>query len=223
MSEDLDKKLMDKIDRKLLAKSKRGKLSDGFDKNKVVNEVLDRSTVMTLYKMITSHIISYVNGVVSAGKESLVFWAVNESGKDVALKIYLVSTTSFKKRLQYIQGDPRFSKIKGGTKNLVYAWAKKEFRNLSQCYENNLPVPNPIYISNNVLAMEFIGTEGRSASRLVESEVDEEDYKSCVDILKQLYKKAKLIHGDFSEYNIFKTENGLVVFDMGSAVDIRHP
>ncbi|MGQ0795496.1 MAG: RIO1 family regulatory kinase/ATPase domain-containing protein, partial [Nitrosopumilaceae archaeon] len=26
----------------------------------------------------------------------------------------------------------------------------------------------------------------------------------------------------FSEYNIFKTRDGLVVFDLGSAVDIRH-
>jgi RIO kinase 1 len=38
-----------------------------------------------------------------------------------------------------------------------------------------------------------------------------------------LFKKAKLVHGDFSEYNIFKTENGLVLFDLGSAVDLEHP
>ena len=25
------------------------------------------------------------------------------------------------------------------------------------------------------------------------------------------------------EYNIFKTENGLLLFDLGSAVDLRHP
>ena len=45
--------------------------------------------------------------------------------KDVALKIYLVSTSNFKKREPYILGDPRFSKLKKGTKNLVYLWAKK--------------------------------------------------------------------------------------------------
>ena len=38
-----------------------------------------------------------------------------------------------------------------------------------------------------------------------------------------MYRKAKLVHGDYSEYNIFKTQNGLVVFDLGSAVDLRHP
>ena len=39
-----------------------------------------------------------------------------------------------------------------------------------------------------------------------------------------MYHKARLVHGDFSEYNIFKTEDGsLVVFDLGSGVDLRHP
>jgi RIO kinase 1 len=38
-----------------------------------------------------------------------------------------------------------------------------------------------------------------------------------------LYNKAKLVHGDFSEYNIFKTDKGLILFDLGSAVDLNHP
>ena len=65
-----------KIDNKLISKSKKRKLPDGFKKGKVVNEVLDKPTVMTLYKMITDHVIAYVNGSVSAGKESVVFWGV---------------------------------------------------------------------------------------------------------------------------------------------------
>jgi RIO kinase 1 len=42
-------------------------------------------------------------------------------------------------------------------------------------------------------------------------------------LIRKLYKEAKLVHGDFSEYNIFKTEKGLVLFDLGSAVDLKHP
>ncbi|HEU03924.1 MAG TPA: serine protein kinase RIO, partial [Nitrosopumilus sp.] len=130
MADDIDKKLESRINSKLISKAKRGKILDGFKKNKVVNEVLDKTTMMTMYDMIKSHIISYVNGVVKAGKESVVFWAVDENQNDVALKVYLVSTTNFKKRAQYILGDPRFSKIKKGTRNLVYLWARKEFTNL---------------------------------------------------------------------------------------------
>ncbi len=223
MTDILSKKLESKIDNKLISKSKRKHLEDGFKKGKVVNEVLDKPTVMTLYKMITDHVIAYVNGSVSAGKESVIFWGVDENDVSVALKIYLVSTSNFKKREPYITGDPRFSNLKKGTKNLVYLWAKKEFRNLSQCHDAGIPVPKPLYVTNNVLAMEFVGKDGTPCKSLLNSEMDEDDYNQAISIIKDLYHKAKLVHGDYSEYNIFKTENGLVVFDMGSAVDLRHP
>ena len=223
MTDTISKKLESKIDNKLISKSKRSPLEDGFKKGKVVNEVLDKPTVMTLYKMITDHIIAYVNGSISAGKESVLFWGVDENNVNVALKIYLVSTSNFKKREPYITGDPRFSHLKKGTKNLVYLWARKEFRNLSQCHDAGIPVPKPIYVSNNVLAMEFIGENGAPCKSLLVSEVDENDYNQAISIIKDLYHKAKLVHGDFSEYNIFKTDKGLVVFDLGSAVDLRHP
>jgi Serine/threonine protein kinase involved in cell cycle control len=71
--------------------------------------------------------------------------------------------------------------------------------------------------------MEFIGDGGAPAKQLLTSEVDANDYAQAISILGDLYKKAKLVHGDFSEYNIFKTEKGLVVFDLGSGVDLRHP
>ena len=223
MSDEISRKLESKIDKKLISKSKRKHLEDGFKKGKVVNEVLDKPTVMTLYKMIKDHIIAYVNGAVSAGKESVLFWGVDENNVDVALKIYLVSTASFKKREAYIRGDPRFTNVKKGTKNLVYLWAKKEFRNLSQCFDAGIPVPKPLYVTNNVLAMSFVGQNGAPAKLLLESEVDENDYTQAISIIKDIYHKAKLVHGDYSEYNIFKTEDGLVVFDMGSAVDLNHP
>jgi len=223
MTDIISKKLESKIDNKLNSKRKRKQLDDGFKKGKVINEVLDKPTVMTLYKMITDHIIAYVNGSVSAGKESVLFWGVNEKDESVALKIYLVSTSNFKKREPYILGDPRFSHVKKGTKNMVYLWAKKEFRNLTQCYDAGIPVPRPLHITNNVLAMDFVGENGAPAKQLLNSEVDENDYTQAISILSALYQKAKLVHGDFSEYNIFKTKNGLVVFDLGSAVDLRHP
>ena len=223
MTDSLSKKLESKIDKKLTSKSKRRNLQDGFKKGKVVNEVLDKPTVMTLYKMITDHIIAYVNGSVSAGKESVLFWGVDDNNNDVALKVYLVSTSNFKKRERYILGDPRFSNLKKGTKNLIYLWAKKEFRNLSQCYDAGIPVPKPIHVANNVLAMEFIGQDGTPGRTLLESQVNESDYLRIVSIIQDLYCKANLVHGDLSEYNIFKIKNDLVLFDLGSAVDTRHP
>ena len=223
MIDELSKKLESKLDKKLISKYKRKQLDDGFKKGKVINEVLDKPTVMTLYNMRRDHIIAYVNGPVSAGKESVLFWAVNEKNEDIALKIYLVSTSNFKNREPYILGDPRFSNLKKGTKNMVYLWAKKEFRNLTQCFEAGIPVPSPLYVTKNVLAMNFIGNTGIPSKSLLESTVNEADYKESISLINDIYCKANLVHGDFSEYNIFKTKNGLVVFDLGSAVDRRHP
>ena len=116
------------VDNKL--KQKKRLLPDGFKKNKTVNEVLDKPTILTLHGMIKDKIISYVNGVVRAGKESVVFWAVSPDKHNIAMKVYLTSTSSFKKRSPYIVGDPRFTRIRKNTKSMVYLWAKKEYKNL---------------------------------------------------------------------------------------------
>ncbi|HET6518177.1 MAG TPA: RIO1 family regulatory kinase/ATPase [Nitrosopumilaceae archaeon] len=223
LDDEISKKLESKINNKLISKAKRGKILDGFKSNKVINEVLDKTTMMTMYDMINSHIISFVNGVVKAGKESVLFWAKDDDQNDIALKVYLVTTSNFKKRAPYILGDPRFSKIKKGTRNIVNLWAQKEFTNLSLCNKAKIPVVKPIHVSKNVLALEFVGKNGTPEKTLLESQVDYKDYKMAITILSKLYKDAQLVHGDFSEYNIFKTKNGLILFDLASAVDIRHP
>ena len=223
LSDALEDDLESFIDKKLISKSRRKTHTDGFKKNKVINEVLDKSTIMTLYNMIRKHIVSYINGIVRAGKESVIFWAVDENERDIALKVYLVTTSNFKRRAPYILGDPRFSRVKKGTRNLIDLWAKKEYRNLKKCFHSGIPVVKAIHVTKNILAMEFVGENGVPAKTLIESEVDKKDYDSAILIIKNLYKDAKLVHCDFSEFNIFKTDKGLILFDLGSAVDLRHP
>jgi len=105
---------------------------------------------------------------------------------------------------------------------MVELWAKKEFRNLNQCVKVGIPAVKPISLIKNVLALEFVGKGGESAPTLVETEVTYDDYKQSISIISDLYTRAKLVHADFSEYNVFKTEKGLIVLDFGSSVDIRH-
>ena len=66
-------------------------------------------------------------------------------------------------------------------------------------------------------------TENPKQTLLLESEVDENDYHQSISLISDLFTKANLVHGDFSEYNIFKTASGLKLFDLGSAVDTTHP
>jgi RIO kinase 1 len=224
LSDALHKKLEKKIEDRLGEKDREKKSQkDGFNQNKVIDDVFDKSTVMTLSSLINSGVISYVNGGVGSGKESKTYWAVDRSGKDIALKIYLVSTSNFKKRRPYLLGDPRFTQIKKGTRNLVELWAQKEYGNLIQCYNCGIPCVRPISVSKNVLVMDFVGKNGVPSPVLVETEVDYDEYQGVITIISDLYTKAKIVHADLSEYNIFKTDSGLIVFDFGSAVDTKHP
>ncbi|MGI0007745.1 MAG: serine protein kinase RIO [Nitrosotalea sp.] len=220
----LQEKLAKKMNLRLVGMARARKTEKGiFDKDKVLEAVFDKSTVMLLSRMINNGIISYVNGAVGAGKESQMYWAVDPSGQDLAVKIYLVTTSNFKKRYPYLVGDPRFTKIKKGTRSLVELWAKKEFRNLSKSFNVGISCPEPITVMKNILVMKFVGSNGVPSTTLVESEVDYTDYEKTIEIISDLYQKAELVHADLSEYNIFKTETGPMVFDFGSAVDIRHP
>ena len=223
MSDRIEEKFESRINLELSKKQRSKSLDDGFKKNKVINEVLDKPTIFELYGLIKSNIISYVNGVVKSGKESVVFWAVDQNQSNLALKIYLVTTSNFKKRTKYLIGDPRFSRVKKGTKNIVYLWAKKEFQNILKCYNSGISVVTPIHVSKNILVMKFVGSDGKPEKTLLESDVDENDYYQCIQIITDLFKKAKLVHADFSEFNVFKTNSGLKLFDLGSAIDLNHP
>ena len=223
MSDRIEEKLESKINLELVKKQRSKSLDDGFKKNKVINEVLDKTTIFELYALIKSNIISYVNGAVKSGKESVVFWAVDQNQSNLALKIYLVTTSNFKKRTKYLIGDPRFSRVKKGTKNIVYLWAYKEFQNILKCYNSGISVVTPIHVSKNILVMEFVGNNGNPEKTLLESDVDENDYHQSIQLITDLFTKEKLVHADFSEYNIFKTKNCLKLFDLGSAIDLSHP
>lgn len=190
---------------------------------KVLEEVFDRPTLLTLHDLMNSKIFKYLNGVVSSGKEARVYWGIRDYNTDVAVKIYLTVSSDFRRRLQYIVGDPRFKRVKKGIQNIVNIWARKEYRNLMKVSEAGIKCPAPIAVKRNVLVMEFIGAKGKSAATLNEVKVGRKDYEKTLLIINKLYSKAQLVHSDLSEYNIFKFNRQLVVFDFGSAVDISHP
>jgi len=207
-------------------KGKEEKRRKDEDLLKTVEEVFDKFTLEALYKLINRKVIDLLHGVVDTGKESRVYWAKSPKGEDLAVKIFLTSTREFKKTvLQYIEGDPRFKKIRKATRPLIYAWALKEFKNLEKAYEVGVSVPRPIAVYRNVIVMSFIGDNGVPAPLLKDVELD--DYEGMlykvVDNLKLLYCKAKIIHADMSEYNIMIWRDKPVFFDFGQAVLASHP
>lgn len=193
----------------------------------VLEEVFDRSTLMTIYDFLNKGTIDQIFGAVKAGKESKLYWGKDKNGNPLAIKIFLTISAEFKRggMMPYIEGDPRFAHVKRDTRSLVYAWAQKEFRNLRQASAAVVRVPKPIDVSHNVLIMEFIGKDGVSAPLLRETALKNPQrvYDRVLENVKKLYQKAKIVHGDLSEYNIMIWKNQPVIFDVSQAVALEHP
>lgn len=194
-----------------------------------VEEVFDYKTVLTIYDLINSKCITQIKGVISAGKESRVYWGKGSKGEDLAIKIYLTSTAEFRKGiLKYIIGDPRFEGVKiSTTKKLMNVWARKEFSNLKKMWEAGVRVPKPYCVKNNILVMEFIGYEGRRAPLLKEIELSESEaikiFNDIIENVRIMYQEAMLVHADLSEYNVMLFNGNVVLIDVSQAVHLSHP
>ena len=193
------------------------------DQRKVLEEVFDQSTLLAIEELRARKDLIELYGVVNAGKEARVYYGEDVDVKPVAVKIYLTSASDFRKRLGYIAGDRRFGKLPSGSRETIYLWVRKEFKNLQLADTAGVRVPRPLVFLKNILIMEYVGTPPEPAPTFAETEVDDSDYDWTFDAIEKLWKKAKLVHADLSEFNVFKTEKEPILFDMGSAVLSSHP
>jgi len=199
---------------------------DFSNERATLEEVFDQATLMVIYQLLNSGVLYEVHGVVNAGKEARIYWGKNKEGKDLAVKIYLTASAEFKKgMLKYIEGDYRFKGVKRDTRSLIFTWAQKEFRNLEQASRAKVRVPKPIAVKNNVVVMEFIGKDGVNAASLKEQAPSDpaKVYAVLLTFVERLYRKAELVHGDLSEYNIMMWKGKPVIFDVAQAVPTSHP
>ncbi|MFQ6095527.1 MAG: serine protein kinase RIO [Candidatus Bathyarchaeia archaeon] len=226
--EEINRAKTKRVEHKLRIVERRDRMlrKDRSLERSVLEEVFDRSTLMTVYELMNKGEIEEIFGAAKAGKESRVYWGTNPNGDEIAIKIYLTVSAEFKRgMLPYIMGDPRFKNIKRDTRSMVYAWAQKEFRNLMAAYGAGVRVPKPIAVRNNVLIMEFIGKDGISAPLMKEAKLrsSKKVFKRLLADVEKLYREAKLVHGDLSEYNVMMWKGEPVIFDLSQAVPLEHP
>jgi len=224
----MSRKVREKLEHREKTIEKRDKMleHDFSSERAALEEVFDQSTLLVIYHFLSKGVINEVHGVVSAGKEARVYWGRNKEGKELAVKIYLTASAEFRKgMLKYIEGDKRFKGVRRDTRSLIFAWAQKEFRNLQQAERAKVRVPKPIAVEKNVLVMEFIGKDGVSAPSMKEQPPTkpEKAYNLLLTYLERLYRKAELVHGDLSEYNIMMWKGKPVIFDVSQAVPTSHP
>lgn len=223
-----------------------GALLPSMDQNyrKTYDEVFNDSTLKTVYRLFQRKVLDTLEYPISTGKEANVFLGKQIAGDgggtdetttiDVAVKIFRESTTTFRKVLPYIEGDPRFKHIVKGRRGLVSIWAKKEYKNLKRLENAGVRVPSPLAIDRNILIMEFIGTKLRPAPTLRQWYIENRGHEKLKDrmtrfytevtnIMKKIHTDAGLVHADLSEFNILIHRGHPVIIDAGQAVVHSHP
>jgi RIO kinase 1 len=190
---------------------------------KTESEVFDREALLDLSKLMKKGILRCVDYPISTGKEANVFRATTPDGTYVAVKIYKNETAPFFRKIEYLEGDPRFERIKRNDRDIVRAFARKEFKNLEICQKLGIHAPRPFYLINRVLVMSFLG-EGElpyPTMNMVGPLHGEKDLDSILEAVKMMYK-ASLVHADLSEYNIMIGDVPYLI-DFGQGVILRHP
>jgi RIO kinase 1 len=225
---ELDNKINSSIDdlEKKNIDNKRIKKIDQSKKRATINSVFDERTIFQLNKLLVNGPLDRIKGIISAGKEANVYLAYNRKDKEVAIKIYKIDSNTSRWMRNYIIGDPRFKKIPHNISKIIFLWASKEYKNLKRAFNAGLRVPEPLHIKNNILIMDYIGFGPIPAPKLkdIKNPKDAKNlFEDILGFIKNLYQKAKLVHGDLSEFNILYHNQKAVVIDISQAVSIQHP
>jgi len=174
---------------------------------------------------------SSAGGSVSSASSNIATFAplLSADITEYAIKIYKTSILVFKDRDKYVSGEHRWRKgyCKSNPRKMVKVWAEKEMRNYRRINAAGIKCPAPVLLKGHVLIMEFLGKGGWPSPRIRDAGLSEkrlrEAYVQTIVIMRRMYQRCKLVHGDLSEYNLLWHENEVYVIDVSQSVETDHP
>lgn len=180
--------------------------------------VFDEFTLGVLENLKRRKYFDELSSAIKTGKEGDVYLA-KKGDSFRAIKLYRMTSANFKKISSYIQRDFRFKNIKGNLRKVILVWSEKEFRNLTLCHKANMNVPFPFKQLNNVIIMDYIDGGMLKDIHLTNPE---QFFEMLLEQMYLMRHKAKLIHGDLSEFNIMVKDQIPVIIDLGQAMTIKN-
>jgi RIO kinase 2 len=167
--------------------------------------------ILAISAFVRRNTINSLGGLVGVGKESVVIAAMGSSNMPLAIKFHREGRTAFKQVKR-----KREHLVDLHNTNWLYASslaARHESEVLKDLYPA-VSVPEPFDQNRHAIVMSIV--EGHELSR-----VKIEDPGWYLDrIVEQLalaYKHG-YVHGDFSEYNVMVSEDGVTIIDWPQAV-----
>lgn len=193
--------------------------------------MIDFSKLLTEYSKKNYHLLNPRE--VKSGKEATLY-LVTWNNKDVALKVYAnPEHRSFQTMSNYIAGkyhrNPSerkavLKKAKYGRRLIHRSWVQREFHMLQKVRQAGATVPEVYECSENSILMEFIGSDGQAAPRLIDITLTKTQADQSLKLLLkdiQIFLQCGIIHGDLSPYNILWWNDKPVIIDIPQAIDIR--
>ena len=194
------------------------------DDRKTVEGILDGLAVKTIEKLKQKGAFSELIGVLKEGKESVIILVTDNNDKKIILKVFKITASNFKNMQKYIKGDRRFAKTKPTKRAIVYTWCRKEYANLLRLHDCGVSAPKPHAFLDNMLVMDYIGDED-IAPQLKDTEIEKpkEMLEKIIHQYELIYKKAGMVHGDLSQYNILVFDKQPIIIDVGQGVLKEQP
>jgi len=188
---------------------------------KTEDEVFDRGTLHSLYKLMSDGNLDILDFPLSTGKEGNVFRGVAQD-ELVAVKIYRISTSTFKHIGKYL---PTHGQGYKNHRQLIYAWARREYSHLAKLWDLGVRVPQPRAYLNNVVIMEYVGTKSRPAPLLHQVVLSDpvRVYRRLLRDMGIIYRKGHMVHADFSAYNVLIDRGVPRIIDVGQMASCDHP
>ncbi len=189
---------------------------------KVYGNVFDAFTLRVLNQLRDKGVFVDLKSPVFVGKESNVFTATSRNG-EVIVKIYRLESCDFNRMYDYIKYDERYKYLRKNHRRIIFAWTKREYRNLFIAREAGVRVPTPISVLHNVLVIESIRDSVLAPMLKDQNPADPKQFLAKVVIFMRKLFRKKLVHGDLSGFNILNSGENPVFIDFSQATTLENP
>jgi RIO kinase 2 len=156
---------------------------------------------------------------IGVGKESDIFVVQGAEERVLCMKCHRLGRTSFRA----IKNKRDYHSQRGSPSWLYLSRlaATKEMTFMKVLRDHGFPVPEPVDSNRHCIIMSLV--EGFPLVQVSKMEDPDRVYNEMMDLVER-FARFGLIHGDFNEFNIMISKEGvLTVIDFPQMVSVRHP
>ncbi|MHA1307903.1 MAG: RIO1 family regulatory kinase/ATPase domain-containing protein [Candidatus Heimdallarchaeota archaeon] len=186
--------------------------SGAFDSSFMQMHTSEISYDLVQSELVRVGVITELVAEVNSGKEATIYTA-HLKGSPLIVKAFRQQNTSHNRQKRRKTGNAQAR---------AASYANREYQFLGKAFRNGVRIPTPAMRINNIIIMQFIGEDWTPAPQLRQAVLEnpEEVLDDIIEQLRIMFQYAKIIHGDFSEYNLLFHDGKIVVIDMPQAIDM---